>query len=80
MLLLGFYASSKNSLHFLQSRERLVKSLRAMNAGDAADQVIRQVDRLTKHGDRFIRDARASKVRGDLLLVSCGCKAGGFKN
>lgn len=54
---------------FLQWRERLVKSLRAMNAGDAADQVIRQVDRLIKNGDRSIRDARVSKVRDDLLLL-----------
>ncbi|KAF7817075.1 Symplekin isoform A [Senna tora] len=48
-------------LPMLESRERLVKSLRAMNAGDAADQVIRQVDRLIKNGDRSIRDARIGK-------------------
>ncbi|XP_054788592.1 uncharacterized protein LOC129294336 isoform X2 [Prosopis cineraria] len=48
-------------LPILESRERLVKSLRAMNAGDAAEQVIRQVDRLIRNGDRSIRDARASK-------------------
>ncbi|KAK4274216.1 hypothetical protein QN277_017476 [Acacia crassicarpa] len=48
-------------LPILESRERLVKSLRAMNAGDAAEQVIRQVDKLIRNGDRSIRDVRASK-------------------
>ncbi|KAG5018847.1 hypothetical protein JHK87_014702 [Glycine soja] len=43
------------------SRERLIRSLRAMNAGDAADQVIRQVDKMIKNGDRSTRDARVSK-------------------
>ncbi|OIV96622.1 hypothetical protein TanjilG_28479 [Lupinus angustifolius] len=32
-----------------------------MNAGDAADQVIRQVEKMIKNGDRFTRDARVSK-------------------
>ncbi|CAL0305619.1 unnamed protein product [Lupinus luteus] len=45
----------------LESRERLIRSLRAMNAGDAADQVIRQVDKMIKNGDRLTRDARVSK-------------------
>ncbi|KAL4558964.1 hypothetical protein LXL04_031090 [Taraxacum kok-saghyz] len=32
-----------------QSREKLVKVLRAMNAGDAADQVMRQVDKMLRN-------------------------------
>lgn len=39
-----------------------------MNAGDAADQVIRQVDKMIKNGDRFTRDARVSKASIDLLF------------
>ncbi|KAI4316049.1 hypothetical protein L6164_024067 [Bauhinia variegata] len=45
----------------MESRERLIRSLRAMNAGDAADQVIRQVDKMIKIGDRSVRDTRFSK-------------------
>lgn len=40
-----------------------------MNAGDAADQVIRQVDKMIKNGDHSTRDMRASKV-SDLLLIA----------
>ncbi|PWA43619.1 Symplekin [Artemisia annua] len=43
------------------SREKLLKVLRAMNAGDAADQVMRQVDKMIRNGERAARDARASK-------------------
>ncbi|KAI5431187.1 hypothetical protein KIW84_035375 [Lathyrus oleraceus] len=32
-----------------------------MTAGDATDQVIRQVDKMIKSGDRFARDARVGK-------------------
>ncbi|KAI5431190.1 hypothetical protein KIW84_035378 [Lathyrus oleraceus] len=32
-----------------------------MSAGDAADQAIRQVDKMIKSGDRFARDARVGK-------------------
>lgn len=39
-----------------------------MNAGDAADQVIRQVDKMIKNGDRSTRDARV-KVCIDLLFL-----------
>lgn len=41
-----------------------------MNAGDAADQVIRQVDKMIKSADRFIRDARVNKASSDLLFFS----------
>ncbi|XP_022977156.1 uncharacterized protein LOC111477314 isoform X1 [Cucurbita maxima] len=44
-----------------QSRDRLLKALRAMNAGDAADQVIRQVDKMVKAADRASRDALLGK-------------------
>lgn len=42
-----------------------------MSAGDAADQVIRQVDKMMKSGDRFARDARVGKASSDLLFFSC---------
>ncbi|XP_042507981.1 symplekin isoform X2 [Macadamia integrifolia] len=45
----------------IESRERLLRALRAMNAGDAADQVIRQVDRMLKNTERASRDARFGK-------------------
>ncbi|KAK9270973.1 hypothetical protein L1049_026561 [Liquidambar formosana] len=56
----------------LESRDRLLRTLRAMNAGDAADQVIRQVDKMIKNTERTSRDARLGKddqlpVSGDLL-------------
>ncbi|CAA0840736.1 HEAT repeat-containing protein [Striga hermonthica] len=39
-----------------EPRERLIKELRAMNAGDAADQVIRQRDKMIRTNDRVSRD------------------------
>ncbi|KAF6157886.1 hypothetical protein GIB67_015202 [Kingdonia uniflora] len=49
--------------HFCsQSREKLIRALRTMNAGDAADQVIRKVDKLLKNADRASRDVRLNKV------------------
>ncbi|KAI3460094.1 hypothetical protein Pfo_016757 [Paulownia fortunei] len=44
-----------------ESRERLLKDLRAMNAGDAADQVIRQMDKIMKNNERASRDVQLSK-------------------
>ncbi|XP_024930588.3 uncharacterized protein LOC107421396 isoform X3 [Ziziphus jujuba] len=46
---------------FVESRDRLLRALRAMNAGDAADQVIRQVDKMIKNSERASRDARLGK-------------------
>lgn len=46
---------------FVESRDRLLKALRAINAGDAADQVIRQVDKMVKAADRASRDAWLGK-------------------
>ncbi|KAL5097838.1 hypothetical protein RYX36_002165 [Vicia faba] len=40
-----------------ESREILVRSLQAMSAGDVAYQVIQQVDKMMKNGDRFAHDA-----------------------
>lgn len=45
-----------------QSRDRLLRALRAMNAGDAADQVIRQVDKMIKNSERASRDVWLGKV------------------
>ncbi|KAF9608576.1 hypothetical protein IFM89_010008 [Coptis chinensis] len=45
----------------IESRDRLLGELRGMNAGDAADQVIRKVDKMVKSGDRASRDCRFSK-------------------
>ncbi|XP_029129352.1 uncharacterized protein LOC109809450 isoform X2 [Cajanus cajan] len=56
---LGFLRCTYSPI--LESRERLMRSLRAINAGDAADQVIRQVDKMIKNGDRSTRDARVSR-------------------
>ncbi|VFQ92229.1 unnamed protein product [Cuscuta campestris] len=44
-----------------ETRERLQKALRAMNAGDAADQVLRQLDKMMRNNDRASREARISK-------------------
>lgn len=52
----------------LQSRDKLLKALRGMNAGEAADQVIRKVDKMLKNGDRALRDVRVSKVILSKLL------------
>lgn len=46
----------------IQSRERLLRALRAMNAGDAAEQVIRRVDKLLRSAERSSRDVRLTKV------------------
>ncbi|KAM5575185.1 hypothetical protein ABKV19_014231 [Rosa sericea] len=60
----------------VESRDRLIRALRSMNAGDAGDQVIRQVDKMLKNNERASRDARSGKddqlssqlpVSGDLV-------------
>ncbi|PON68287.1 Symplekin/Pta [Parasponia andersonii] len=57
--LLGFLRSTNPAI--MESRDKLVRALRAMNAGDAADQVIRQVDKMIKNAERALRDARLGK-------------------
>ncbi|KAG6422039.1 hypothetical protein SASPL_118600 [Salvia splendens] len=44
-----------------ESREKLLKELRAMNAGDAADQVIRQMDKIMRNNERASRELQFSK-------------------
>ncbi|XP_062098821.1 uncharacterized protein LOC133804695 [Humulus lupulus] len=72
--LLGFLRSTNPAI--MESRDRLVRALRTMNAGDAADQAIRQVDKMIKNAERALREARLGKddqlssqlpVTGDLL-------------
>ncbi|GAB2256376.1 hypothetical protein Droror1_Dr00010154 [Drosera rotundifolia] len=46
---------------FIESREKLLRALREMNAGDAADQVLRLVDKMMKNNGRALRDARLNK-------------------
>ncbi|KAJ8453396.1 hypothetical protein Cgig2_008280 [Carnegiea gigantea] len=57
--LLGFLRSTHPAIS--ESRDRLVRLLRSMNAGDAADQALRQVDKMMRNNERSSRDARASK-------------------
>lgn len=56
---LGFLRCTHPAI--LESRERLLKSLRAMNAGDAADQVLRQLDKMIRNSERASRDFRLNK-------------------
>ncbi|KAK9748584.1 hypothetical protein RND81_02G068400 [Saponaria officinalis] len=44
-----------------ESRDKLVRHLRLMNAGDAVDQVLRQVDKIMKNNERSLREARIIK-------------------
>lgn len=45
----------------VESRDRLLRALRGMNAGDAADQVTRQVDKMMKNNERVSRDVPSAK-------------------
>ncbi|KAL3505002.1 hypothetical protein ACH5RR_034843 [Cinchona calisaya] len=56
---LGFLRCTHPAI--LESRDMLLKSLRGMNAGDAADQVLRQVEKMMRSNERASRDARLSK-------------------
>lgn len=56
------------SFFYLQSRDKLLRALRAMNAGDAADQVIRQVDKMIKNNERASRETRVGRVITSCLL------------
>ncbi|KAI3819887.1 hypothetical protein L1987_13740 [Smallanthus sonchifolius] len=47
---LGFLRSTHPVI--MESREKLVRVLRALNAGDAADQVMRQVDKMLRNSER----------------------------
>nr|GME14814.1 Symplekin like [Ipomoea batatas]GME21007.1 Symplekin like [Ipomoea batatas] len=56
---LGFLRCTHPAI--LESREKLQKALRAMNAGDAADQVLRQLDKMMRNNERASREARMNK-------------------
>ncbi|KAF8024715.1 hypothetical protein BT93_F1786 [Corymbia citriodora subsp. variegata] len=56
---LGFLRCTSPAI--LEFRERLLGTLRAMNAGDAAEQVIRQVEKLARNAERASRDTRLAK-------------------
>ncbi|XXG49019.1 hypothetical protein AAC387_Pa02g3314 [Persea americana] len=56
---LGFLRCTHPAM--IESRDRLIRALRAMNAGDAADQVIRQVEKMIKNHERALRDFRFGK-------------------
>ncbi|PIN04235.1 hypothetical protein CDL12_23230 [Handroanthus impetiginosus] len=57
--LLGFLRCTHPVI--LESRERLLKELRAMNAGEAADQALRQIEKIMKKNERASRDLQLSK-------------------
>ncbi|XP_057252015.1 uncharacterized protein LOC104905104 isoform X2 [Beta vulgaris subsp. vulgaris] len=57
--LLGFLRCTHPAIS--ESRDRLVERLRKMNAGDAADQVLRQVDKIMRNNERSSREARVAK-------------------
>ncbi|CAM8883398.1 unnamed protein product [Rhodiola kirilowii] len=65
---LGFLRCTQPA--FLESRDRLIKALRAVNAGDAADQVVRQVDKMIKSNERALRDARKDDQSSTNLPMS----------
>ncbi|XP_071924400.1 uncharacterized protein [Coffea arabica] len=56
---LGFLRCSDPVM--LESRDILLKALRAMNAADAADQALRQVEKMMRINGRASRDSRLSK-------------------
>uniref|UniRef100_A0A6M2ESS8 Symplekin C-terminal domain-containing protein n=1 Tax=Populus davidiana TaxID=266767 RepID=A0A6M2ESS8_9ROSI len=56
---LGFLRCSYPTI--LESRDKLLRALRAMNAGDAAEQAIRQVDKMIKNNERTSREVRFSR-------------------
>ncbi|KAM7266183.1 hypothetical protein ACFE04_004080 [Oxalis oulophora] len=56
---LGFLRCSHPSI--VESRDKVVRALRTMNAGDAADQVIRQVDKMIRNNGRTSRETRLGR-------------------
>ncbi|KAG2297743.1 hypothetical protein Bca52824_044412 [Brassica carinata] len=57
--LLGFLRCTSSPM--IESRDKLLRALRAMNASDVADQAIRQVDKLIRNNERFARENRSGK-------------------
>lgn len=56
-----FFLIFSSPIFHLQSRDRLLKALRAINAGDTADQVVRQVDKMIRNSERA-RENRVDRV------------------
>ncbi|XP_071722740.1 uncharacterized protein [Rutidosis leptorrhynchoides] len=53
---LGFLRCTHPAI--VESRDRLLRALRTMNAGDAGDHVIRQVDKMLRNNGRALRETR----------------------
>lgn len=51
-------------------RDRLLVALRAMNAGEVAEQVVRQTDRMIRNTERALRDPRFTKEERALSQAS----------
>lgn len=56
---LGFLRSNHPSI--VESRDKLLRALRAINPGEATDQIIRQVEKMSRSAERVSRDSRVSK-------------------
>ncbi|KAL8225457.1 hypothetical protein R6Q57_018014 [Mikania cordata] len=54
----------------MESREKLLKVLRAMNAGDAADQVMKQVDKTLRNSERASRSSKDEQSSNNMLKRS----------
>ncbi|XP_074263726.1 uncharacterized protein LOC141586415 [Silene latifolia] len=57
--LLGFLRCTHPVI--LESRDKLVRTLQSMNAGDAVDQVLRQIDKIIRNNERSLRESRVIK-------------------
>ncbi|KAL9244024.1 hypothetical protein vseg_017841 [Gypsophila vaccaria] len=68
--LLGFLRCTHPVI--IESRDKLVRHLRSMNAGDAVDQVLRQVDKIMKNNERSLRESRI--IKEDLLSTQTPIK------
>ncbi|URE28487.1 Symplekin tight junction protein C terminal [Musa troglodytarum] len=56
-----------NHPSFTESREKIIRALRAISPGESIDQVLRQVERMSRTMDRVSHDVRVSK--GDPLSI-----------
>ena len=73
MILYGSPIYTKHVYFEFQSRDKLVRVLQSMNAGDAVDQVLRQVDKFMRNNERSLREARINKVLIFRYLDWCLC-------
>ncbi|KAM0023971.1 putative armadillo-like helical, symplekin, symplekin/Pta1 [Helianthus debilis subsp. tardiflorus] len=65
---LGFLRSTHPVI--MESREKVLKVLRSMNAGDAADQVMRQVDKMLRNSERASRASKDEQPSNHMLKRS----------